>query len=90
MNSVLNFIEKEIKESAESKLSLIQNKNSILKVGNECVKCLKKGNKIVFCGNGGSAADSQHLAAELIGYFSHKIKRNSSNHKYFNTNCYIK
>jgi len=75
MNGVLNFIEKEINESVESKLSLIQNKNSILKVGNECVKCLKKGNKIVFCGNGGSAADSQHLAAELIGYFSHKIKR---------------
>lgn len=27
---------------------------------------LKKGNKIIFCGNGGSAADSQHLAAELV------------------------
>ena len=30
---------------------------------------LDNGNKILFCGNGGSAADSQHLAAELIGRF---------------------
>ena len=30
---------------------------------------LKKGGKILFCGNGGSAADAQHIAAELIGRF---------------------
>ena len=30
---------------------------------------LRSGNKIIFCGNGGSAADSQHLAAELMGRF---------------------
>ncbi len=34
------------------------------------VETLKKGNKILFAGNGGSAADSQHLAAELIGRFA--------------------
>ena len=33
------------------------------------VDCLKKGGKIVSCGNGGSAADSQHFAAELVGRF---------------------
>ncbi len=33
--------------------------------------CLKNGGKIMFCGNGGSAADSQHLAAELTGRFVH-------------------
>ena len=31
--------------------------------------CLLAGNKILWCGNGGSAADSQHLAAELVGRF---------------------
>ena len=31
--------------------------------------CLLQGNKILWCGNGGSAADSQHLAAELVGRF---------------------
>ena len=35
----------------------------------ECVACLKNGNKIIFCGNGGSAADAQHFAAELSGRF---------------------
>ncbi len=31
--------------------------------------CLLRGNKVLWCGNGGSAADSQHLAAELVGRF---------------------
>ena len=34
------------------------------------VKCFRKGNKVVLFGNGGSAADAQHIAAELIGRFS--------------------
>ncbi len=32
-------------------------------------KAMRRGNKILFCGNGGSAADSQHLAAEFVGRF---------------------
>ena len=35
---------------------------------------LRRGNKIVFFGNGGSAADAQHLAGELIGRFSYDRK----------------
>lgn len=34
-----------------------------------CVGTFRKGNKVLFCGNGGSAADAQHLAAELSGRF---------------------
>lgn len=34
-----------------------------------CKEALKASNKVLFCGNGGSAADAQHLAAELIGRF---------------------
>lgn len=34
-----------------------------------CVGTLRNGKKIIFCGNGGSAADSQHLAAEFMGRF---------------------
>jgi D-sedoheptulose 7-phosphate isomerase len=33
------------------------------------VETLKKGNKILLCGNGGSAADAQHIAAELTGRY---------------------
>lgn len=38
------------------------------------IESLANGNKVIFCGNGGSAADSQHLAAELMGRY--KIDRN--------------
>lgn len=34
-----------------------------------CVKALRNGNKILFCGNGGSAADAQHWAGELVSRF---------------------
>jgi D-sedoheptulose 7-phosphate isomerase len=37
--------------------------------GQLAAQTLRKGGKILFCGNGGSAADSQHLAAELTGRF---------------------
>jgi len=33
------------------------------------IDCLSRGNKVLICGNGGSAADSQHIAAELVGRF---------------------
>ncbi len=38
---------------------------------NAAVATLKAGNKILFAGNGGSAADAQHLAAELVGRFAY-------------------
>ncbi len=44
---------------------------SIEQVANVCVAALKAGNKVLFAGNGGSAADSQHLAAELVGRFGY-------------------
>lgn len=41
----------------------------IEKVSKACVEAMKNGAKVMFCGNGGSAADSQHLAAELVGRY---------------------
>jgi len=38
-------------------------------LGEEIVRCLKNKGKIIFMGNGGSAADAQHLAAEFVGRF---------------------
>jgi D-inositol-3-phosphate glycosyltransferase len=37
--------------------------------------CLERGGKVLVCGNGGSAAQSQHLAAELVGRFKRKERR---------------
>ena len=44
-------------------------KSTVLAVANEIVSAYKKGNKTRFCGNGGSAADAQHISAELSGKF---------------------
>ncbi|MFA5116071.1 MAG: D-sedoheptulose 7-phosphate isomerase [Candidatus Omnitrophota bacterium] len=41
----------------------------IIEASNLIISCLKKGGKVILFGNGGSAADSQHIAAELIGRF---------------------
>ncbi|CAM1373122.1 D-sedoheptulose-7-phosphate isomerase [Tenacibaculum xiamenense] len=46
--------------------------NDINFVANECIHRLKSGGKILLLGNGGSAADAQHMAAELVGSFNNK------------------
>ena len=45
--------------------------NKIHEVSEICYEALKIGAKVIFCGNGGSAADSQHLAAELVSKLSY-------------------
>lgn len=43
--------------------------NNIETVVNQIINAFNSGNKVLFCGNGGSAADAQHLAAEFSGRF---------------------
>ena len=43
--------------------------SAVVEVADAMTKCLRSGHKILFFGNGGSAADAQHLAAELSGRF---------------------
>ena len=43
-------------------------------IATEVKKALAAGHKVLFCGNGGSAADSQHLAAEFVGRFQKERK----------------
>ena len=50
--------------------SISQLEESIVKVANLLVRCLEKKGTIFWCGNGGSASDSQHLAGELVGRFA--------------------
>ncbi len=50
--------------------TLLKNKHDIIeKIAQTWITSIKNGNKVIFCGNGGSAADSQHLAAELMGRY---------------------
>ena len=66
------FIQSRISESIETKQKLLAS-NALLQtiegVSHAIINALKTGNKILFCGNGGSAADAQHLAAEFSGRF---------------------
>lgn len=65
-------IESIIKESAELFASITEDKelqNSVLKSSELIIKTLKNGGKILLCGNGGSAADAQHFAGEMVGSF---------------------
>ncbi|MEO6668737.1 MAG: D-sedoheptulose 7-phosphate isomerase [Ferruginibacter sp.] len=61
-----------IQASIDVKLQVLANKD-LQKTLSECVDkistAFKNGNKVLFCGNGGSAADAQHLAAEFSGRF---------------------
>ena len=69
---MMDAIRRIVSESIAVKEQLLRNPallEQIQQVANTCIYCYKEGGKILFCGNGGSAADAQHLAAELSGRF---------------------
>lgn len=69
---MISFIQSKLKASIELKTALLSNEtilNTVDNVVNEIIKSYKNKGKTIWCGNGGSAADSQHLAAELSGRF---------------------
>ena len=68
-------IEQLINNSAEIIKKTSSLSGEIQKVINEIIRCLKNGNKVILFGNGGSAADAQHIAAEFVGRFN--IERKS-------------
>lgn len=70
------FIHNSLKESADVKLLIEKECSSgILDAVEILVTAFKKGNKLLLCGNGGSAADSQHIAAEFMIRLSHDLQR---------------
>jgi D-sedoheptulose 7-phosphate isomerase len=70
------FIIDSLNESSETKLKIKdQLMGEILKAVDFLAGSFKAGNKLLLCGNGGSAADCQHIATELMIRLSHHIKR---------------
>ena len=63
------LINKHILEHQVTLNSVANLDESIIKVANLLIECLEHGGTIFWCGNGGSASDSQHLAGELVGRF---------------------
>ena len=60
-------IEDAFDQIANNFIKLKTQSSMIEKISQVWIKALSGGSKVIFCGNGGSAADSQHLAAELMG-----------------------
>lgn len=65
----LNQIDKSIGGAVAAYTAMHELKADIVKVANVMVRCLDAGGRIYLVGNGGSAADAQHIAAELQGRF---------------------
>ncbi len=66
MKNLKSEFEKNLQNNIETHISLLQISNEIFDVINQIAKKMKKGGKLMFCGNGGSAADAQHFAAEYL------------------------
>lgn len=71
-----HFIKESLLESSRIKKEILEKcENEILHAVNLIVNAYKNGKKLLLIGNGGSAADCQHIATELMIRLSHQIKR---------------
>lgn len=69
-------VRRHLLETADvQRLAAEQCAESLAEAVGRCVAALRVGGKVLFCGNGGSAADSQHLAAEFVSGLNHDRPR---------------
>lgn len=61
------LVDESLKECTDAIWSMDTSK--VTEIAQKIVKCYRKGGKVMFCGNGGSASQAQHLAAELVSKF---------------------
>jgi D-sedoheptulose 7-phosphate isomerase len=66
-----------LRRSAELKLAMAEDAEPVLAVVGACERAIRAGGKLIFCGNGGSAADAQHLATELVIRLRGSVPRDS-------------
>lgn len=72
MNIDRNYIRQRIEASIAIKQEVLKDEelmDRLLALSNECVAAFNRGNKVILAGNGGSAADAQHIAAEFVSRF---------------------
>ncbi len=72
---MLELVINSFRESADIKMAFVENyAHQIVEVGQIIAQALKDGNKLLLFGNGGSAADAQHIAGEIVGRFKKERK----------------
>ena len=70
-----SIIKHEFSEHIKASIETIKSISKPIEIAsNLCIDCLNEGNKILLFGNGGSAADAQHIAAELVGRYKTERK----------------
>ncbi len=74
---MIQYVENQLGELSKQLIELTTQSDKIVQIAHVCIKAIQEGHKIIFCGNGGSAAQSQHLAAELVGRY--KMERAAMN-----------
>lgn len=68
-----SYISAQIKETCNLIAEMMNDRNlhiNIMAVANACIECLKSGGKLLLAGNGGSAADAQHIAGEFVSRYA--------------------
>jgi D-sedoheptulose 7-phosphate isomerase len=68
------MFERVLNEHLECFRRMIAMEDVVMDAGQKFAKALKSGRRILVCGNGGSAADAQHFAAEIVGRFEKERK----------------
>lgn len=63
-------VTKQIAESASLCAALAEQTDAIVQIAEQMIKAFSRGNKVLLFGNGGSAADAEHIACELAGKFA--------------------
>ena len=58
-----------LQQSLQTQQAMIQEIDSLCAIANVLIAAMKRGNKLMLCGNAGSAADAQHIAAEFVNRF---------------------
>lgn len=72
MEGEMNYIRQSLSDSVAVKQAILADEallDAIRRVADVCITALRSGNRVLLAGNGGSAADAQHIAAELVSRF---------------------
>lgn len=63
-----DYLYQTAQESIETKNAFLKdNAEALIQAAQKIAQCIKDGGKLLICGNGGSASDAQHMAAEMVG-----------------------
>ena len=70
----MSIVKKIISQHTNCINEILSKEEQIIRISDICINAISKGGKLIFCGNGGSAADSIHISSEFVGKFQKNRK----------------